>query len=89
MTQMRPMALPAMLILGIWNGIPLMHPVYNITLRRAAILRSQLRDLAVVSSKACLLLQHKLNPRPFSYHPCHCKTRLASKTSTRLLGAFQ
>jgi hypothetical protein len=31
-----------------------MNTVYGITLRRAAILRSELRDLGLVSSKACI-----------------------------------
>jgi hypothetical protein len=33
-------------------------------LRRAAVLMSELRDLGLVSSKACILLTHKLSPSP-------------------------
>ncbi|TVY89005.1 hypothetical protein LAWI1_G003347 [Lachnellula willkommii] len=48
-----------------------MHSVRGITLRRAAILRSQPRDLGLTSSTACLLLPHKPNPRPSPNPPSH------------------
>ena len=50
---------------------PSMHSVRVITLRRAAILRSQPRDLGLTSSTACLLLPHKPNPRPSPNPPSH------------------
>jgi hypothetical protein len=51
------------------------------TLWKAAILRSQPRDLGLTSSTAYLLLPHKTNPRPSLNPPSHCKIRTASKVS--------
>jgi hypothetical protein len=66
-----------------------MHPVRSMTLRRAAILRSQLRDLGLLSRTACLLLPYKPNPRPSPNHSSHCKIRPISKVSAVLLEVHQ
>ncbi|KAH6668417.1 hypothetical protein B0J14DRAFT_163863 [Halenospora varia] len=68
---------------------PLIHPVHSMTLRRAAILRSELRDLGLVSSKACILLPHKLRPRPSPNPLRRYKIRPTSNMSAVLLGARQ
>jgi hypothetical protein len=65
---------------------PLIHPVYSMTLKRAAILRSQPRGLGLLSSTACLLPPHKPNP---PNPPSHCKIRPTSKVSAISLGARQ
>jgi hypothetical protein len=50
---------------------------------RAAILRSQPRDLGLVGNTACLLLPHKLNPSLSPNPPSHCKIGPTRKVARR------
>ncbi|KAH6667186.1 hypothetical protein B0J14DRAFT_184401 [Halenospora varia] len=68
---------------------PLIHPIHGMTLRRAAILRSELRDLGLVSSKACILLPHKLSPRSSPDPPSRHNIRSTSNISSISLRACQ
>jgi hypothetical protein len=56
------------------------------TVIRAAMLRSQLRDLGLVSSKAWLLLPHRSTPDP---HPILPATRSRVENAPKLLVADQ
>lgn len=63
---------------------PSMYPVHGMTLKRAAVLRSQPRDLGLTSSTPYLLLPHKPSPRASPNPPHHSKISPTSKVSAVL-----